>query len=73
MDWFPPDETTYVGRTSEQISSKIDDILALDENSMRNLVTKGKRLIAQCFSPVTEDALAVFRKSKEKEEFNVKT
>jgi len=62
MDWFSPDELQYVARTPVEISLEIKKILALDLEQLARLKNKGRELIANCFSPVTEETISVFTK-----------
>ncbi|MFC1540665.1 hypothetical protein ACFL4J_01345 [Candidatus Margulisiibacteriota bacterium] len=60
MDWFPTNELCFVGLSPQDISEQVDRIVGLDDHSIEQLKINGQRLISQCFSPVTEDNLAVF-------------
>lgn len=60
MDWFSKDDFQFTARTTEEIAAEIEKIKSIDQAKEIKLREKGRELIAQCFSPVNEESLAVF-------------
>ncbi len=60
MDWFPKNELYFVARTPKEIEIELKRIFALKPKQIQCLKGNGKKLIEECFSPITEETLAAF-------------